>query len=131
MLNLLLLTALVGVPAEALEAGPSPAKMAAPAAAPGSGHEVVQANTLWDLAGRYCKDPWQWPRIHAANRDKIKDPHWIYPGNVIRLDKSGDAPRLSMGGAGGGPGGAGGAGSTGPSGGTEAEAQKGRYQPEQ
>lgn len=43
-------------------------------------HDVVTANTLWDLAQYYYKDPWQWPRIHEANTDKIKDPHWIYPG---------------------------------------------------
>ncbi|MFA5138658.1 MAG: LysM peptidoglycan-binding domain-containing protein [Elusimicrobiota bacterium] len=46
-------------------------------------HEVVVANTLWDLAAHYYGDPWQWPRIHEANTDRIKDPHWIYPGQVI------------------------------------------------
>lgn len=48
-----------------------------------SEHEVIKANTLWDLAAYYYKDPWQWPRIHEANKDKIKDPHWIYPGQVF------------------------------------------------
>ena len=46
-------------------------------------HEVIQANTLWDLAQYYYKDPWKWPRIHEANTDKIQDPHWIYPGQVF------------------------------------------------
>lgn len=46
-------------------------------------HEVVKANTLWDLSVHYYKDPWKWPVIYEANKDRIKDPHWIYPGQVF------------------------------------------------
>lgn len=48
-------------------------------------HEVVEGNTLWDLAGYFYDDPWKWPRIYEANRDRIDDPDLIHPGQVLRI----------------------------------------------
>lgn len=48
-------------------------------------HTVVRGETLWDLARTYYDNPFQWRRIFEANQDKIDNPHWIYPGQVLTI----------------------------------------------
>lgn len=53
-------------------------------------HVVQKGDTLWSLCSKYFNDPWRWPRLWAAN-PVITNPHWIFPGDVIRLGGGGGA----------------------------------------
>jgi LysM domain len=62
---------------------------------------VVQGDTLWAISQRYTDSPWRWPELWGLNKDQIRNPHLIYPGYVIVLDRA--RGQLTIGGKGPAP----------------------------
>lgn len=59
-------------------------------------HVVVPGDTLWGIASKFLKDPWRWPEIWGLNREQMKNPHKIYPGDRVILEKTPQGSRLRL-----------------------------------
>lgn len=59
-------------------------------------HTVKRGDTLWDISKLFLKSPWRWPELWGMNLEQIRNPHLIYPGQVLYLDKSNGRARLRL-----------------------------------
>jgi nucleoid-associated protein YgaU len=62
------------------------------AGAEGKLHEVRPGESLAVIARRELGDSALWPLLYRANRDRIKDPERIYPGQKISIPAPGEEP---------------------------------------
>ena len=60
-------------------------------------YTVKVRDTLWDISSLYLKTPWRWPELWGMNLDEIRNPHLIYPGQVLLLEKGDGRARLRVG----------------------------------
>ena len=64
-------------------------------------HVVVKGDTLWDISGKFLEHAWCWPQVWGLNKAQIKNPHWIYPGQIVYFDRANGRLSLNKPGSGG------------------------------
>jgi hypothetical protein len=60
-------------------------------------YAVKSGDTLWGISGMFLKSPWRWPELWGMNMEQIRNPHLIYPGQMLFLEKVGGLARLRAG----------------------------------
>ena len=60
-------------------------------------YTVKPRDTLWDISKLFLRSPWRWPELWGMNLEQIRNPHLIYPGQVLYLDKTDGRARLRLG----------------------------------
>jgi hypothetical protein len=60
-------------------------------------YTVQRGDTLWGISSIFLRSPWRWPELWGMNLEQIRNPHLIYPGQLLVLEKLGDRARLAVG----------------------------------
>lgn len=60
-------------------------------------YTVKSGDTLWRISGLFLRSPWRWPELWGMNMDQVRNPHLIFPGQMLYLEKVGGMARLRMG----------------------------------
>lgn len=59
-------------------------------------HLVVPGDTLWGIASLFLRTPWRWPELWGLNLDMVRNPHRIYPGQRLVLERVDGRARLRL-----------------------------------
>ncbi len=59
-------------------------------------YTVKSGDTLWDISKLFLKSPWRWPELWGMNLEQIQNPHRIYPGQVLVLERSNGRATLRL-----------------------------------
>ena len=59
-------------------------------------YTIASGDTLWSVSRLFLKTPWRWPELWGMNLDQIKNPHRIYPGQVLLLLRSNGIATLRL-----------------------------------
>jgi hypothetical protein len=59
-------------------------------------YTVKRGDTLWGISGMFLRTPWRWPELWGLNLDEIRNPHLIYPGQTLVLEKVDGRARLRL-----------------------------------
>jgi len=60
-------------------------------------YTVRKGDTLWRISGLFLRQPWRWPELWGMNLQAIANPHLIYPGQTLYLERSNGYARLTTG----------------------------------
>ena len=63
-------------------------------------HTVKAGDTLWAISGMFLKSPWRWPELWGMNLNEIRNPHLIYPGQRLVLERMNGRATLRLAGSG-------------------------------
>ena len=59
-------------------------------------YTIRRGDTLWGISGIFLQRPWRWPELWGMNMEQIRNPHLIFPGQVLVLNRVGDRAFLSF-----------------------------------
>ncbi len=59
-------------------------------------YTIKSGDTLWAISRLFLASPWRWPELWGLNQQEIRNPHRIYPGQVLVLEKKNGLARLRV-----------------------------------